>query len=152
MDSVMLAPLLNLSEVHAVKMILVVLIAALAAAVSIGASPARAEDGTTRESIVKSRLKLQIGESKKLASMADRLASAGTIQRMNQRELESLQKQLQTDATKANKVLESSRDLREKDKQIDEQSKELESLQKSTARSQASVTKILESRTQSAKK
>jgi hypothetical protein len=105
-----------------------------------------AEDGTTRESIVKSRLKLQIGESQKLASMADRLATAGTIQRMNQRELESLQKQLKNDNDKATKVLEASKDLREKDKSIDDQSRELENLQKLTARSQASVTKLLDSR------
>jgi septal ring factor EnvC (AmiA/AmiB activator) len=110
-----------------------------------------AEDGSTREGIVKSRLKLQIGETQKLASMADRLATAGTIQRMNQRELESLQKQLKNDADKAAKVLDASKDLRDKDKTIDDQSRELENLQKQTARSQSSVTKLLESRA-SAKK
>lgn len=113
----------------------------------LGAAPvAHAEDGTTRESIVKSRLKLQIGESQKLASMADRLATSGTIQRMNQSQLESLQKQLKTDADKAAKVLEASKDLRDKDKAIDDQSRELENLQKLTARSQTSVTKLLEGR------
>jgi hypothetical protein len=125
-----------------VKSVYILLFVALFAA----APAAFAEDGTTRESIVKSRLKLQIGESQKLASMADRLATAGTIQRMNQQQLESLQKQLRTDADKAAKVLDASKDLRDKDKAIDDQSRELENLQKQTARSQLSVTRLLEGR------
>jgi septal ring factor EnvC (AmiA/AmiB activator) len=105
-----------------------------------------AEDGATRESIIKSRLKLQIGESHKLASMADRLASMGTIKSMNQRELESLQKQIKTDMDKTIKVLEAAKDLREKDKTIDDQSKVLENIHKQAAKSYASVTKLLEAR------
>lgn len=124
------------------KSVIVLLFVALFGAAHV----AYAEDGATRESIVKSRLKLQIGESQKLASMADRLATSGTIQRMNQSQLESLQKQLKTDADKAAKVLEASKDLRDKDKVIDDQSRELENLQKQTARSQTSVTKLLEGR------
>ncbi len=123
------------------KIFLLLLVAAMSMA-----TIAVAEDTANREGIVKSRLKMQIAASKKLTVMADRLATAGTFQRMSQPDLHSLQKQLKTDMNKSDKVLEAAKDLREKYKLIDDQSVELEALQKQTAKVHVTVSKLLNDR------
>jgi TolA-binding protein len=112
------------------------------------AAPAAAApvEGTTREDIVKSQLKTQTESTKKIAQMSERLEQAKTIQGMNQSQLESLKKQLQTDLDKANKILAAAASTRESDKAMNELCVGLESWVKISTKSLATVTKLFDAR------
>jgi TolA-binding protein len=110
-------------------------------------------EGTTREDIVKSQLKVQTESTKKIAQMSERLEQAKTIQSMNQSQLESLKKQLQTDLDKANKILLAAAPTRESDKVMNDLCVSLEGWVKISTKSLATVTKLFDARvTASAKK
>jgi TolA-binding protein len=117
------------------------------------AAAAAPVEGTTREDIVKSQLKVQTESTKKIAQMSERLEQAKTIQSMNQSQLESLKKQLQTDLDKANKILLAAAPTRESDKIMNDLCVGLEGWVKISTKSLATVTKLFDARvTASAKK
>lgn len=103
-------------------------------------------EGTTREDIVKSQLKIQTESTKKIAQMSERLEQAKTIQSMNQSQLESLKKQLQTDLDKANKILTAAAPTRESDKAMNDLCVGLEGWVKMSTKSLATVTKLFDAR------
>jgi len=103
-------------------------------------------DGTTREDIIKSQLKTQTESSKKIAQMSERLEQAKTIQSMNQSQLESLKKQLQTDLDKANKILVAATPTRASDKAMNDLCVGLEGWVKMSTKSLATVTKLFDAR------
>jgi uncharacterized protein (DUF2252 family) len=149
--------LINLKE-HAVKKFLFcIAILASLAAIPAFAQPAKAPatlaaaaaapvEGTTREDIVKSQLKIQTESTKKIAQMSERLEQAKTIQSMNQSQLESLKKQLQTDLDKANKILTAALPTRETDKAMNDLCVGLEGWVKMSTKSLATVTKLFDAR------
>ncbi len=118
---------------------------AKAPATSAAPVPAAAE-GTTREDIVKSQLKIQTESTKKIAQMSERLEQAKTIQSMNQSQLESLKKQLQTDLDKANKILTAAAPTRESDKVMSDLCVGLEGWVKISTKSLLTVTKLFDAR------
>jgi TolA-binding protein len=134
------------------------LLAANAIALPVLAQPAKAApatsapaaaapvEGTTREDIVKSQLKVQTESTKKIAQMSERLEQAKTIQGMNQSQLESLKKQLQTDLDKANKLLAAAAPTRESDKIMNDLCVGLESWVKISTKSLLTVTKLFDAR------
>jgi TolA-binding protein len=132
------------------------LLAANAVALPAFAQPAKATpatpavaapvEGTTREDIVKSQLKIQTESTKKIAQMSERLEQAKTIQSMNQSQLESLKKQLQTDLDKANKILTAAAPTRESDKAMNDLCVGLESWVKISTKSLLTVTKLFDAR------
>jgi TolA-binding protein len=103
-------------------------------------------EGTTREDIVKSQLKIQTESTKKIAQMSERLEQAKTIQSMNQSQLESLKKQLQTDLDKANKILLAAAPTRESDKVMNDLCVGLEGWVKISTKSLLTVTKLFDAR------
>ncbi len=105
-----------------------------------------ADSGTTREDIIKSQLKFQTESTKKIAQMADRLEQIKTLQSMNQLQLESLKKQLQTDLDKANKILAAAANARVNDKAMDELCVALEGWVKMSTKSLATVSKLIDAR------
>lgn len=120
---------------------------AKAPATSATPSPAAAPvEGTTREDIVKSQLKTQTESTKKIAQMSERLEQAKTIQSMNQSQLESLKKQLQTDLDKANKILAAAAPTRESDKAMNDLCVGLEGWVKISTKSLTTVTKLFDAR------
>ena len=115
-------------------------------ATSVAPAAAAPVEGTTREDIVKSQLKIQTESTKKIAQMSERLEQAKTIQSMNQSQLESLKKQLQTDLDKANKILLAAAPTRESDKVMNDLCVGLEGWVKISTKSLLTVTKLFDAR------